>query len=648
MTVQYDGTNDGEACGIAGGALYCWGYNNHYEDGNSTATETYAPVQVGSATTWSTVSFGAYDVCATTTGGALYCWGYNYYGEDGLGNDNNNQETPQLVPTLYNYTYATNWSVVSQGAYDTCGIAGGALYCWGLELQRRTRPRQHHRVQYAAAGQPVPAAPGPPFPSRTFPALTTTMPAASRAGRSIAGAITSYGEDGLGNTTPYETPQHVTSASGTWTAVSFGGWDTCGIDNSELYCWGYNDYGEDGLGTTSENTTPQLVSLGNLDTANAIDELGQYTTPAGATNSWTQWGPNNGPTALGLDGPYGTALDTTNHYLYVADSNNSRVLVYTLNTDNSIPTSSGGHTATYVLGQMSLQGANTGGGSMSQLNYPTGIAFDAVNNRLFVSDYGNSRVLVYNVSGGVTTGMSASNYIGDCYGTTKACVEGISGVAYDAVNSRLFVADNENSRILVFNVAPGFSNGEDASYVLGQANFTSGNVNRGGAPAQNTLANPNDIVYDATNSRLFVGDDQNRVMVFNVAPTYLSGGTGGTCSSPTYGNGEKACYVLGETDFTTVSGLSGQAWVGQSAGLGYDPNANRLFVASLYSDIVSVFNVGPSQISNGMNASYEIGCTSFTAGCGGTTQSTLDLPIRAFYDPGSGRLFVGDAATTAS
>jgi len=267
------------------------------------------------------------------------------------------------------------------------------------------------------------------------------------------------------------------------------------------------------------------------------------------------------------------------------------------------------------------------------MNDPTGLAFDAVNDRLFVSAY-SSGILVFDMSHGASTGMSPSYTLCSGYGLSQSTCAGLGTIAYDATNSRLFLSDNQNSRVLVFNVAPGvIANNENASYVLGQPNFTSGSCNQGGSQfvgmAANTLCYGGGLAYDATNSRLFVGDDQGRIMVFNVAPGTIA-------------NDENASYVLGQTNFTSSAGVSGTGNVSSSSGVSYDPNTGRLFVGSIYSDVVLVFNAGPSQISNGMNASYELGCTSFGVGCYGTTQSTLFNPAFLRYDPGSGRLFVPD------
>jgi DNA-binding beta-propeller fold protein YncE len=241
--------------------------------------------------------------------------------------------------------------------------------------------------------------------------------------------------------------------------------------------------------------------------------------------------------------------------------------------------------------------------------------------------------------------MSAANYLGGCLGPTQACLQKPLGAAYDSVNNRLFVADSYDSRVMVWNTSS-ITNGMNASYVLGQTSWTGGTANQGGSAGQSTLSNPDGVAYDAVNSRLFVTDGNSRVLVFNVAPSYLSGGTGGTCSSGSYGNGENACYELGQSSgvnaFTSTTEGAGQHYVGDD-GVSYDANNNRLFVGDAYNSRVLVYNVAPSVIANGENASYVIGWNNFSSGGGyNTTQSGLYYPSLIFYDPGSSRLFVGD------
>lgn len=550
------------------------------------------------------MSQGGSDTCGIDNG-KLYCWGYNEYGELGLGNTTQKKSPTQVgslttwtaisiqnnSPYVYNDTYMAN----------ACGIAGGKLYCWGQNAN---------------------------------------------------------GEDGLGNTTAYKTPQQVGTATN-WTSISYGadgydyltggGGDACGVSGGSLYCWGRGDGVEDGqgYGFGGPYTTPQLVQIGGMMGENATDELGEYTSPTStATVNWFNNSPNNGPTALGFAAPTSVVLDPIQHHLFVSDTYNDRVMVYNLNTDNSIPTSSGGHTASYVLGQTSLTNATNCNLTQSGLCGPMGLAFDPVNQRLFVVDSWYTRVMVFNTAS-ISTGMNASYVLGqsDFVSTwnlgsenQNAFTWGVSGLAFDPVNQRLFVADSAYSnRVLVFNVAPGtISNGEAASYVLGCTSWTG----CAGGTSRSAMFQPYGLALDSVNQRLFVADTGNdRVLAFNVAPGTIS-------------NGENASYEFGQSNFTSNTAGGGQTGFQLPTGVAYDPNHSVLFVADSYNFRVLMFNVAPGTISSGENASFVVGAPDFsTDTLGITTQSGLDLsdgteiyliPSGLFYDPGSSRLFVGD------
>jgi DNA-binding beta-propeller fold protein YncE len=367
---------------------------------------------------------------------------------------------------------------------------------------------------------------------------------------------------------------------------------------------------------------------------NASDLLGQYTSlTSTATVTYTQEGANNGPTALGLysnlTSQGGIAMDPVHHYLYVTDDANNRVLVYALNTDNSISTASGGHTASYVLGQTALQGANSYGQTQATFNQPMGLAIDTANQRLFTVDFGNNRVLVFptsSLSNGENASyvLGASNFTSSGYGDTQHNLENPEAVAYDSVNQLLYVADSGNNRVLVFNVAPGtIANGENASYVLGQSSYTT----QSSGHTASKMHGPSSLAFDPVNNRLFVGDGSNcRVLVFNTA---------------SIATGMSASYALGQSstsaDSCSGSGLANIA--GNPSGLAYDATSMRLFVFEGGNNRVMTFNVGPSVIATGESAisltldgEYEV------------TQNGFEGANALYYDVGSGRLFLQDSA----
>jgi DNA-binding beta-propeller fold protein YncE len=144
-------------------------------------------------------------------------------------------------------------------------------------------------------------------------------------------------------------------------------------------------------------------------------------------------------------------------------------------------------------------------------------ALDSVNHRFFVGDTGNSRVLVYNLDSNNNLVdktpdfvLGQVNFTANAVTTTQSSMNGVTGMAYDSDNQRLFVAQNSN-RVTVFDVTT-ITNNENAVNVLGQINFT----NSSPAITQSGMNDPYGIAYDSINQRLFVAQNgQHRVMVYD-------------------------------------------------------------------------------------------------------------------------------------
>jgi len=182
------------------------------------------------------------------------------------------------------------------------------------------------------------------------------------------------------------------------------------------------------------------------------------------------------------------AFDSTGN-LWVADYFNNRVLKY---PPANLVT---GGAATVELGHPAGLAAfitqAAGVTSTTSLNEPAGLAFDSAGN-LWIVDANNSRVLMYPPAN-LVTGGAAILELGQPAGVTaftsntpdngglgRSTLATPIAVAFDS-SGRVFVADVSNNRTLGF--APPFSNGMNATLVLGQANFTTGTSNTGGEGA---------------------------------------------------------------------------------------------------------------------------------------------------------------------
>ena len=189
----------------------------------------------------------------------------------------------------------------------------------------------------------------------------------------------------------------------------------------------------------------------------------------------TSSGANQGgtPSSSSLSDPGIPNFDPSGN-LWIADFANNRLLEFK-------PPFSSGMAASLVLGQADFahnsanQGGAVGANTMSQ---PNAVAFDGSGN-LWVAEAANNRVLKFQSP--FTNNMAASLVLGQADFTHNAADQGGAAptsatlnrpfqVAFDG-SGRLLVNDSSSNRTLVF--APPFSNGMNASLVIGQASFTS-------------------------------------------------------------------------------------------------------------------------------------------------------------------------------
>jgi sugar lactone lactonase YvrE len=318
---------------------------------------------------------------------------------------------------------------------------------------------------------------------------------------------------------------------------------------------------------------------------------------------------NGGLSGSTLSGPHEISILGTK--LFMADQSNHRVLVW-----NSIP-SSNGTSADFALGQPNLTSntSNNGGISSSSLNQPWGIFSDGSN--LYVSDTYNHRILVWNSAPTSTSSLPISvlgqpnfnSNLSNNPDISRAYQSNPSGVFSDG--TRLFVADTNYNRVLVWNSLP-TSNGEPASFVLGQPDATSNSINTGGVSGS-SLNQPKAIFSDGT--RLYVCDTtNNRVLVWNTMPT---------------SNGESASFALGQNDLISNSANNGGIITASSlrAPSGVYSDGTHLFVSDFSNNRVLLWNTIPTGFAQ--PASLALGQPDLVSGTvnnGGLSSSSLRNP----------------------
>lgn len=298
----------------------------------------------------------------------------------------------------------------------------------------------------------------------------------------------------------------------------------------------------------------------SVDMPTAFGLLGQADFTGGNANR------GGGTGELGFAQPLG-GIATDGTRLFVADYGNNRVLAW-----NSIP-SSQSTPPDFVLGQSGFTD-NAPGTAANRLALPAGIAISG--GRLVVADAGNNRVLIWNTLPGAN--VPADVVIGQDGFTDND--PGLSAnrlsfpTAVALANQQLFVADQNNHRVLIWNTLP-TAHGAAANVVVGQRDFTTGTASK----EEDGLSNPAGLWTDGF--RLLVGDSgNNRVMYWAQIPR---------------NSGTDATYVLGQSDFSrNVAGV-GSASMRTPYGIASD--GTRIYVADAGNNRVLKFDAFP--IANG-------------------------------------------------
>ena len=255
------------------------------------------------------------------------------------------------------------------------------------------------------------------------------------------------------------------------------------------------------------------------------------------------------------------------------------------------------------------------------LRLPTAVASDG--NILVVADTDNNRVLIWkNVPS--SNGAPADLVLGASNFTTlragvldNKSFRGPQGVWIQG--TRLFVADTQNHRVMVWNNIPTQSD-QPADYVLGQANFTTTSEReiqqQHVTPVANRLLNPVSVSSDG--QRLFVADlGYQRVLIWNTIPTRTETPADVVLGQPDMiseidNNSSKQCASNGvnSTDSTIL------LYPTRCAGTLSWPrfalsDGTRLFVADGGNDRVLIWNTIPTV--NGTKADLVIGQPDFNA-----------------------------------
>ncbi len=277
-----------------------------------------------------------------------------------------------------------------------------------------------------------------------------------------------------------------------------------------------------------------------------------------------------------------------------------------------------GQAAFTVIGQTDFISSGSGH-SQSQLFDPSAGKIGA-SGTLWVVDQFNNRVLGFTAIPTVP-GPNADLVIGQPNFTSTVPGSGSNQFdnplsAHDN-GSQLFVADNTNHRILVFNTIP-TTNNPNADFAIGAANP---NVAGAGTCTQNTMHSPLDLY--ATSAHLFVVDDVcNRVVVYDM---------------PITSNQPNAMRVIGQSDFTSSTPGVSSTMIDNPTSVW--SNDTRIVVVDANNNRVLLYNSFPS--ADGAAADVVLGQVDFTSSVRAATDHNFGVAPSGVTSNGV-QVFVGD------
>ena len=311
-----------------------------------------------------------------------------------------------------------------------------------------------------------------------------------------------------------------------------------------------------------------------------------------------------------LDQPYG--IFSNGSKIFVTDPGSHRALIWNTTTPIS------GSGANVVLGQADfLSGSADRGSTLTSSTLDTPASIFADSSKIYVSDTGNKRILIWNTLS-PTTASGADAVLGQTDFTTDSFTLDASHVNLPQTvfsdGSNIFVADGPNSRVMIWTTTTP-TNGVAASAIVGSSIFTSDGTTGGfhNLVSTTTLNSPTGVSY--RNGKLYVADTSfNRVLRFDMnaatpgTPTVSVNSTsslGVTVSSATNpAMTQYAIFESGTATYLQANGALGASPIWQTTSTWTSPvsitglNVNQQYTLRLIGRYVAGLNTATSSASS--------------------------------------------------
>ncbi len=287
-----------------------------------------------------------------------------------------------------------------------------------------------------------------------------------------------------------------------------------------------------------------------------------------------------------------------------------------------------GQSASLVLGPPDFVSIEPFTASQSAMNFPGGVAVDPVSGKVFVSISEHHRVLRFANLSSLVNGANAEAVIGQTsytdtvQDTTATNFRFPGGIDVDH-RGRLWVADFENNRVLMFNDAANLPEfGASANLVLGQQDAITGDP----GTSRTQMSGPSGVHVDADENLWVAEYWNNRVLKFANVSSLKTGAP--------------AQRVLGQPDFDTDVPGTSISEMREAVAVIVD-SAGRLWVADQGNNRVLRFDRA-SRLANGASADGVLGQADFDTDTPGSTPQKLNLPSALAIDR-SGSLYIADS-----
>jgi alpha-tubulin suppressor-like RCC1 family protein len=302
-------SGNGFSCALVGERVYCWGRNDNGQLGRGTVGDSAGPGLVSGTNRYKLIAASERTACGVTTVNAVLCWGNGRihgtassmpfptaisgtfptsiasigvgwghgcvrssagaamcFGTNALGEIGNGTQLPATGTVGATAVVGGHvFTQLSVGAFHTCGIEGGAAWCWGTNYSSSFGPGTSSGAPY-----PTPMGLTLPFSAVRIEAGSAVTCANDATGKTWCWGTNVAGQLGRGPGSPSlfsETPMLMTQTTA-FTSIGLSRLNStvshsCGIvTDGSVYCWGASDGSQLGRASTETCFAGTVIACG--------------------------------------------------------------------------------------------------------------------------------------------------------------------------------------------------------------------------------------------------------------------------------------------------------------------------------------------------------------------------------------------------